>query len=273
MIDGYKEYEYYSSGLYMHQAGMLHTLSESEQKSWSIMHEMVQDKEKEIETIQKFFQNSEHHLGHVVAASGFRREKLHTLGSLEYPTNLDWALIDLDPGRSTSYRVRYHILSIILLNTNKPQMHNGMYLVGTNDCLQNPLESHGCDLSISSPYRESRGTFSQLKVAYVCQKIVDGQIKHIPTLEWSIVGTEEDVEPFSLCANKGSLVYTPREMATAGMVFAVSSVNDISYFTRLDDLFDDILKHTPAKDILLGGPSCETGTADDSDTSERALSF
>ena len=40
-------------------------------------------------------------------------------------------------------------------------------------------------------------------------------------------------------------------MATIGMVFAVSSVENISYFTRVDDLFDDILKHTAAKDIRL----------------------
>lgn len=53
-------------------------------------------------------------LGHVVAASGFRREKLHTLGSLEHPTNLDWALIDVDPGRSIYNRVRQYILSMLL---------------------------------------------------------------------------------------------------------------------------------------------------------------
>lgn len=111
---------------------------------------------------------------------------------------------------------------------------------------------HGSELSISpsSQSQPSQGRFSQLKVAYVCQKIVDGQVKHIPTLEWSIIDSTITTK-FSTRANSGSLVYNRRNMATIGMVFAVSSVENISYFTRVDDLFDDILKHTAAKDIRL----------------------
>ena len=60
MIDAYKGCELYYSGLQMHQAGMLHTLSESQQHNWNRMHNGVQGTEKQIEKITKFFENSGH---------------------------------------------------------------------------------------------------------------------------------------------------------------------------------------------------------------------
>jgi hypothetical protein len=97
VIDEFMHHRSYQEGLDFIDNDLFDTeLTERQQEIWNHDHSNFMDREKRLKELQGFFQNSANILGHVRGASGFRSKKIHTLAGIDYPTNLDWALIKVD---------------------------------------------------------------------------------------------------------------------------------------------------------------------------------
>lgn len=92
----------------------------------------------------------------------------------------------------------------------------------------------------------SEGAYSGLRPALIAEKMVDGIITRMGTIEHSATGYNG--ESFSRPGDSGSLIYQ-RPGKVVGMVFAGIEWRGITLFTRIDDLFEDINQRMRATGI------------------------
>lgn len=95
--------------------------------------------------------------------------------------------------------------------------------------------------------------FNALRVAWVSRKIVNGKEEKFNTLEYSITGIPGTNSHAALHGDSGSLLFDPGENLVVGMLFAGAKTNQIAYFTRIDELREDILRHTGGADMRMYG--------------------
>jgi hypothetical protein len=69
------------------------------------------------------------------------------------------------------------------------------------------------------------------------------------SLEYSVCGN--DSSPPATFGDSGSLLFRSIGQDVVGMIFAGAEINKIAYFTRIDDLREDIMKQTGAKDFRM----------------------
>jgi hypothetical protein len=105
LIGWYKGNPLYQHGSNLKGNDLFDELTELRKQAWRRYHSKIMDCEKNINDIQRFFDNSDNILGPVRFASGYRLKNLHTLGDKDHPTNLDWALIKVNEKRNPSNEV------------------------------------------------------------------------------------------------------------------------------------------------------------------------
>lgn len=104
-------------------------------------------------------------------------------------------------------------------------------------------------------YRSGRERleWSRLKTARISTTIIDGKEEAIKTLEFSVT-TQYFHDHLASLGDSGSLLFPLGETTVVGMIVAGAQINDIAFFTRTDDLRDDILEQTGGTDIRMYGP-------------------
>ncbi|KAJ5177385.1 uncharacterized protein N7500_000084 [Penicillium coprophilum] len=160
--------------------------------------------------------------GHVFAGSGLRAT------STSPSSNLDWALIEVPPDRvSENITPDGHYLR----DSPIPANLDGM-----------PLFIHGQ----RSGY--CKGKAHPLESAVLEGVVEDQVIKERLTYEHSILPIQGP--RFSQAGDSGSLVFTD-SYVVVGMLFADGNNHQISYFTHINHILDDIKHITNATDVRL----------------------
>ena len=101
-------------------------------------------------------------------------------------------------------------------------------------------------------YRSGRERleWSWLKTARISTTIIDGKEEAIKTLEFSVT-TQYFHDHLASLGDSGSLLFPLGETTVVGMIVAGAQINDIAFFTRIDDLRDDILEQTGGTGIRM----------------------
>ncbi|KAJ5578631.1 uncharacterized protein N7459_007595 [Penicillium hispanicum] len=216
--------------------GTFQFASRSDTRQFESEKKYVTDQEQFREEIRQFRRHHGHNFGYVVAGSGFKTKKpVPTMNNAPYSTSMDWALMHFYPGRNGYNTLKDHNLIRQVLPSDRQL-------------------GHGNDLFIEE-FRSGRsaGRYNGLKTAHIHQ-MVDSLGRFAgteKTLEHCIVG--EPSKFFSQKGDSGSCVFT-RDYSMAGMVWAGHVAQDITYFTHVHDLVEDIKQVTGARGMRMWIP-------------------
>jgi len=100
-IDWYCDQPRYKRALEMVKNDIFDMLKEAQKEAWREDDSDIRELKGKINRIESFFRTSDNILGFVRVASGLRLKNIHTLGNITYPTNLDWALVEVDLEKRT----------------------------------------------------------------------------------------------------------------------------------------------------------------------------
>ncbi|EEP76151.1 predicted protein [Uncinocarpus reesii 1704] len=184
--------------------------------------------------IEQFCASENHHLGHVYAGSGYR-EKPVLGGYSSWETTMDWALIDVKDQRVRDNDITVHgtpvIPSIEGLTTLKGWDMAKLldkYRSGGTECLYKIGQSTGF----------TAGWYNSIKSIHVATRINQhGKEEMKVTKEHAILGRSG--QRFAAPGDSGSFVFTEKG-EVVGMIFAGRKDRNISYFTHISHLFEDI---------------------------------
>lgn len=86
---------------------MIDELSSSRKQRLHELEDEICESEAKLKLTAKFFEQSKNVIGTVAAGSGYRTIQRHTLEDKCYPTEVDWAIISIDPHWSVSNKVSF----------------------------------------------------------------------------------------------------------------------------------------------------------------------
>ncbi|KAJ5360905.1 hypothetical protein N7517_010096 [Penicillium concentricum] len=221
----------------------LEVLSSPQRRRYEKTKADVKQQKVDIQALHDCFKGCRQLLGPVFAGSGFKQKNYDFENdSVDYPTHLDWALVNLSPARRPSNEFFDEKPSFI---PERFAMHATLQ----------SIDLHGQKVFMNG-YRSGKsiGVYHALRVANIATNMEDGVVTTVTTLEYSISGVGGKL--FSTPGDSGAMVGCKREAARGelqrlilGMVFAGFEKEGITRFTRADLLIDDIKEVTKARDI------------------------
>ncbi|GES65531.1 hypothetical protein ATEIFO6365_0010045400 [Aspergillus terreus] len=217
-------------GVEMEAEGLLDMMPKTDRSNYLVEKSCIADLESCGKEIRAFRDTDRYELGYVVSASGFKTCKVPSTGKSDSKSNMDWALIEVQKRREGPNKLGKGI-ALTLASSND--------LNGLSD---EPLFIEGRSSG------SSEGAYSGLRPALITEKMVDGIITRMGTIEHSATGYNG--ESFSRPGDSGSLIFQ-RPGKVGGMVFARAEQKGITLFTRIDDLFEDIKQSMSATDIRI----------------------
>ncbi|KAJ5085094.1 hypothetical protein N7532_009865 [Penicillium argentinense] len=236
LIRNIKASSTYQQALTLRDEGFFDELSHHKKERFHLLQQKINKSEANLDRAAKFFEQSQNVLGTVSAGSGFRTIERHTSEDKGYPTEVDWAIISIDRHWSVS---------------NKLDNETGLWELASAKDLRD-LETgpdQNRELQFQG-YRSGRRQvlYSGLKVAKIRPKS-EGETEEPKSLQYSVCGN--DSSPPATFGDSGSLLFRSIGQDVVGMIFAGAEINKIAYFTRIDDLREDIMKQTRAKDFRM----------------------
>ncbi|KAJ5738601.1 hypothetical protein N7493_001756 [Penicillium malachiteum] len=214
----------YEEALTLRNQGLFDQLSEKKKERFHLLEQRIKNSETNMNYTTNFFGRSQNILGTVSAGSGFRTIERYTMEGKTYSTHVDWAIISIDRHWKVS---------------NKLDNETGLWELASAENLQDlevgPDENRKLQFE---GYRSGRKTvlYNALKVARIKSQTEGGGY---PLSRWSTV-------PPATRGDSGALLFRDIGQDVVGMIFAGAEINKIAYFTRIDDLCEDIMKSTGA---------------------------
>lgn len=243
-IDQYEQDKDYQAGLECKKQGIFdEVLSRSAKHEWQFMDKMIAESQSSLANIQNFQQESHHVLGEVTQASGYRLKNLHTKEGQQYPTNLDWALISIPQERTVSNRVGDEIFPMkaaspkLLSNMNR----KAKLVAECDETELMPLCLRGFRTTFSTGY------YSSLKTAKITEEFADGKRERRITLEYTACALPKD--RFCRPGDSGALITSNVIGPVVGMLIGGFESLGLGLFTRIDDLFEDIMSQVSTSEI------------------------
>ncbi|KAG2421711.1 hypothetical protein HFD88_005687 [Aspergillus terreus] len=223
-LEGWRSCDTYKRGVQMEAEGLLDMMPKADRENYPIVKSIIADTESFAKELRDFRDKNRYQLGHVVGASG----KMASTCKSDSLKNMNWALIEVQKRREGPNKLGKGI-ALRVASSND-----------LNDLSDGPLFIEGRSSG------SSEGAYSGLRPALIAEKMVDGIITLMGTIEHSATGYNG--ESFSRPGDSGSLIYQ-RPGKVVGMVFAGIEWRGITLFTRIDDLFEDINQRMGAAGI------------------------
>ncbi|KAJ6037290.1 hypothetical protein N7540_001569 [Penicillium herquei] len=186
-----------------------------------------------IEELDNFTGEDGQKLGFVTMASGLKQviKKSSVWGDTKcvWDVNVEWALIELDEHRRPNNIVESGFLRDFPKDHDRDLTNGPLYLMG-----------HGSG-------GLTKGHFNSLP-DFIYGHYGNRKQRKSGTLSSTVVGIGDD--RFSAPGDTGSLVFT-RDKYVVGMVNARTYFNSLTYFMRIEDIFENIMEFTSAKRVRL----------------------
>ncbi|ODM14262.1 hypothetical protein SI65_10317 [Aspergillus cristatus] len=193
--------------------------------------------------VDQFRQENRHHLGSIFAASGERVKASVTMPSIQNPEcDIDWALLEV-----LHHRMGDNDIFGLGPNRGIP-LH--MQLWGSVQyCLPPGLSVYKCVQDANN----TEGIYHGLLTAHVSHELINGII--IPKCTWAhtITGlmTSNSCQAGFWVPGESGAVVTDKVRNVLGFLIGGNERSPVSYFTHVDDLFDDGKQVTGAVEVRL----------------------
>ncbi|KAK2757959.1 hypothetical protein FQN54_004365 [Arachnomyces sp. PD_36] len=207
------------------------------EQRWFDRHTAALDAELKLKNrAERFFSSGDNYFGTVFAASGFGKATNNP------PSQLDWALIEVEPSRSGPNRI-----------PPSGTVSSGFYTF-TDDRLQSPPEKalHADEIlyKLGRTTGFTAGRYDGLRSIqlHTYQKDSSGNKIMEETYEHTIVG--EPGKLFSDRGDSGAIIFDIT-CGSIGLLFGGNADTKASYFTPFPQLFEDVKRITGAKKIRI----------------------